>query len=353
MHKLSSRIIILIVLLSPLFIPPASMFAKSTGDCGGENPSNTNDVDHARVAVKGSDGQTTSAQMAVGDKLPLDVTPKDAGNRPTQASNISWTIGGDPGVVSLGNTDCYTPILHAVKNGTATVTAHITSLDGSPTIDAQSFSVSVGVNSNPDPTGPGVAAPLPTRLGTPIKAPETQEDRYCAYRDDNNDFACICGSQKDEVVDKEGNIDVAKSCTNTKYCVDHPGKCTRVAVSQCTSRAPLANEGPVPFQKVNDLGDLISQLFQWSLSILGLALFVMILYAGFEWLTAAGNPGQISKAKTRIQNAILGAILLLSSYIILNLINPDLVGSSLNLPIQNTPGPDRPGPVISPDICNL
>lgn len=81
-----------------------------------------------------------------------------------------------------------------------------------------------------------------------------------------------------------------------------------------------------------DLGQLIQQIFTWSLGILGISVFVMFFYAGFLWLTAAGNTSKVSDAKSRMTNAIFGAIILLSSYLILNTINPDFVRSSVNLP---------------------
>ena len=81
-----------------------------------------------------------------------------------------------------------------------------------------------------------------------------------------------------------------------------------------------------------DLGQLIQQIFSWSLSILGIAVFVMIFYAGFLWLTAAGNTAKIGEARGHITNAVLGAILLLSSYLILYTINPDFVKNTVNLP---------------------
>ena len=81
-----------------------------------------------------------------------------------------------------------------------------------------------------------------------------------------------------------------------------------------------------------DLGQLIQQIFTWSLSVLGIAVFVMIFYAGFLWLTAAGNTAKVTEAKSRITNAVFGAIILLSAYLILYTINPDFVCQTFNLP---------------------
>lgn len=88
-----------------------------------------------------------------------------------------------------------------------------------------------------------------------------------------------------------------------------------------------------------DLGQLISQIFAWSLGILGISVFVMFFYSGFLWLTAAGNTSKIGEAKTHMTNAVFGAILLLSSYLILYTINPDFVKCTVNLPGLGTQQP--------------
>ena len=112
---------------------------------------------------------------------------------------------------------------------------------------------------------------------------------------------------------------------------------------------------PVPTQGLpTDLGQLIQQIFTWSLGILGISVFVMFFYSGFLWLTAAGNTSKIGEAKTHMTNAVFGAILLLSSYLILYTINPDFVKSTVNLPglgttspTSTTPGqPEIPGQPI-------
>ena len=93
-----------------------------------------------------------------------------------------------------------------------------------------------------------------------------------------------------------------------------------------------------------DLGQLISQIFTWSLGILGISVFVMFFYSGFLWLTAAGNTSKIGEAKTHMTNAVFGAILLLSSYLILYTINPDFVRNTVNLPgLGKTNSPTTPG----------
>ncbi len=107
------------------------------------------------------------------------------------------------------------------------------------------------------------------------------------------------------------------------------GPTTTVVGQPFGSTTPIA----APTQGLpTDLGQLIQQIFGWSLTVLGIAVFVMIFYAGFLWLTAAGNTARIGEAKSRITNAAFGAVLLLSSYLILYTINPDFVKSTFSLP---------------------
>ncbi len=107
-----------------------------------------------------------------------------------------------------------------------------------------------------------------------------------------------------------------------------------------TGGAPFPKE-PTPTPptqgSLTNLGQLIQQIFSWSLGILGIAVFVVFFYSGFLWLTAAGNTARIGEARSHMTNAIFGAILLLSSYLILYTINPDFVKNTVNLPGLGTP----------------
>ena len=88
----------------------------------------------------------------------------------------------------------------------------------------------------------------------------------------------------------------------------------------------------LPCQDSANLGECVSGIYSWSLTIVGIVAFVEIVYAGWIYLTAAGNTSKTGDAMKKISNAVLGIVLLFSSYLILNTINPDLVGGSLGLP---------------------
>ncbi len=87
------------------------------------------------------------------------------------------------------------------------------------------------------------------------------------------------------------------------------------------------------FSNATDLPAFISSVYSFALTVVGIAVFIRILYAGFLMLTAAGNSSKFGDAKNKMQNAVIGAILLFSAYLILYIINPDLVKNTFNLTI--------------------
>jgi hypothetical protein len=71
---------------------------------------------------------------------------------------------------------------------------------------------------------------------------------------------------------------------------------------------------------------LVKYLYEWGIALGGIVAFFVLVFAGFQYLTSAGDPGKMKEAKDRIFSAFLGLILLLSTWIILNAINPELRG---------------------------
>lgn len=75
-----------------------------------------------------------------------------------------------------------------------------------------------------------------------------------------------------------------------------------------------------------------AEVFRFLLSaavILALAMFVI---GGVEYVASAGNTSLLGDAKGRMLNAFLGLLLALSSWLILNIINPDLVDNGFTVP---------------------
>ena len=65
-------------------------------------------------------------------------------------------------------------------------------------------------------------------------------------------------------------------------------------------------------------------LIQLLMTFLGIIAVIIILYGGFVWLTAAGNEERVSKAKKIIVAAIIGLIVILSSFLIINFVETNV-----------------------------
>jgi len=74
---------------------------------------------------------------------------------------------------------------------------------------------------------------------------------------------------------------------------------------------------------VVDLGDYIAVFYNYAVSVAGIIAGVMIVVAGYQYLSSAGNDSKVKGAKERIKNALIGLAILFSAYLILNTVNPD------------------------------
>lgn len=76
--------------------------------------------------------------------------------------------------------------------------------------------------------------------------------------------------------------------------------------------------------KQQSLPGIVAWLYVFIVGISGLAAFVMIVWGGVQWMTSQGNPTAIGDAKDKIKMALLGLLLVLASFLILQIINPEL-----------------------------
>lgn len=79
-----------------------------------------------------------------------------------------------------------------------------------------------------------------------------------------------------------------------------------------------------PLTVTSTVTDLVRYLYEWGIALGGLVAFVVLLIAGFNYLTSVGDPGKMKEAIERIKYALGGLVLLLGSWLILHTINPEL-----------------------------
>lgn len=73
-----------------------------------------------------------------------------------------------------------------------------------------------------------------------------------------------------------------------------------------------------------NLTSIVAWLYVLFVGISGLAAFVMIIWGGVKWMISQGNSSQITEARDIIKNALFGILLVLASFLILQIINPEL-----------------------------
>jgi len=74
------------------------------------------------------------------------------------------------------------------------------------------------------------------------------------------------------------------------------------------------------------LPTLIARIINIFLGFLGIIFVIIIIYAGFVWMTAGGNEDKVSQARKWITNSVIGIIIILAAYAITNFVVSRIVG---------------------------
>lgn len=64
------------------------------------------------------------------------------------------------------------------------------------------------------------------------------------------------------------------------------------------------------------LPEVIGSLIQVALGLLGIVFLVLILYAGFLWMTARGEKDNVEKAQKLMTQAVIGLVIIIAAYAI-------------------------------------
>ena len=100
------------------------------------------------------------------------------------------------------------------------------------------------------------------------------------------------------------------------------------------------------YQSYDNLGAFVNALFKMTISIGAVIAVAQFVYGGIVYMMTESGAVQMGESKERMQNALLGLVMLLSTYVIFNQINPDLLNLNVNLqqlPETQNGGPGRGG----------
>jgi len=86
--------------------------------------------------------------------------------------------------------------------------------------------------------------------------------------------------------------------------------------------------------KVPWIADYIAAIYKYAIGIVGILAVVVMMFGGLVWIMSAGNTSRVGEARAWITASITGLVLVLASYTILYIINPNLVNLNfLSVPV--------------------
>ncbi len=93
---------------------------------------------------------------------------------------------------------------------------------------------------------------------------------------------------------------------------------------------------------------IAARIINIALGFLGIITLVIILYAGFQWMTSGGDADKVAQAQRRLRNAVIGLIIILSSYALTSFIVRSLTeatgfGEGTGVGAPSGPGGPLPG----------
>ncbi|MDO8668001.1 MAG: pilin [bacterium] len=78
----------------------------------------------------------------------------------------------------------------------------------------------------------------------------------------------------------------------------------------------VAGKGGAGFNDTATFEGIVGLVITTVMGLLGVIFLVLAVYAGFKWMTAAGNEEAVEKAKSTLTSAIIGLIVVLAAYTI-------------------------------------
>ncbi|KKP91561.1 MAG: hypothetical protein UR94_C0015G0011 [Parcubacteria group bacterium GW2011_GWA2_36_10] len=81
-------------------------------------------------------------------------------------------------------------------------------------------------------------------------------------------------------------------------------------IMQNLDAATTAYKQDVPLMQV------IGSIIKIFLMLLGTIFVILLLFGGFKWMTAQGDPKKVDEARDLIKNSVVGVVIILAAYAI-------------------------------------
>lgn len=124
------------------------------------------------------------------------------------------------------------------------------------------------------------------------------------------------------------------SCSNDKSILLFPAwfhglKCDITHTTTRDSNDKVISQGTTETAKldnINDIWIIVMNIVQWLIIAGGYVSLYFIIWSGFKYITAAGDPQKVTAAKNTITNAVIGLIIVLASVAIVRTIQAGIGG---------------------------
>ncbi len=90
------------------------------------------------------------------------------------------------------------------------------------------------------------------------------------------------------------------------------------AIPEAAAATPLIEPGDNPAQTEGDFRTIVLTILQYFLGFLGLLAVIMVIFGGVTYVSSAGNDEAVAKAKKIIMYSIIGIVVILLAFAIVN-----------------------------------
>ena len=80
------------------------------------------------------------------------------------------------------------------------------------------------------------------------------------------------------------------------------------------------NEIKGPLVGINTLADVVNRLITFIVPVGGVILLLVLIWGGYDYMMSGGAPDKLKSAQAKLTTAIIGFVLLITSYILVKVI---------------------------------
>lgn len=94
-------------------------------------------------------------------------------------------------------------------------------------------------------------------------------------------------------------------------------------ITSAQGAPPIELENPI---RAENLPELLSNILQAGMGIVGALALLVFIYGGFRWLTSGGEPVKIQEGKDAMKWATVGLVVIFTSYALVRFVFSTLTG---------------------------